>query len=313
MTDIEKLIEELKRKAKKNKIKLEEQTIKTSSKTTNENTQKSISTEATKIKEQAINLKYNSSQSQNIKNSKIRSYQKSNHNFSNQQNSSNINVSNTDTTSFYNINFNSHKYFNNSFLSNKQHKASKGINVVVKSNYSMAGRLRNGKRVSAKAVKSLSTASLDYISNHGSKDLENSEELSSLYDSNGDRLTKEEFKELKKEIYQDSELTAMRRIVISPKEDLSREDMKNLTVEIMRDFEEQTGKNLNYNFAVHTDTEHIHSHVVITGTNRDINFTKEQLQKFREISEEKTLQLTKERTLEVNKNLNLKQTKEVEL
>ncbi len=311
MTELEKFIEELNKKSKRKKIPNEDIEDILKSKTSNSGsvlskanlntvTTSSIKTNNTKSYENFSKKNFDRKSANRLQSFSSKSYLKSN-------------IENTGIKKLYTPSFKSHNSFKNSFLSSKQHKASKGINVVVKSNYAMAGRLKNGKRISTKAVKSLSTASLDYISNHGSRDLENSEELSSLYDNNGERLSKEEFKELKKEIYKDDSLTAMRRIVISPKEDIPREDMKNLTVEIMRDFEEQTGKNLNYHFAVHTDTEHIHSHVVITGTNRDINFTKEQLQVFREISEEKTLQYTKEQTKELEKNLNLKRVQEIEL
>ena len=310
MTELEKFIEELNKKSKRKKINEDNEYILKSKKSnsgsalskTNLNTVTTSSIKADNTKSFA------SSNKKSLTGKTANNLQS----FSSKSSFDNS-IKSADIENLYMPNFKSNNAFKNSFLSNKQHKASKGINVVVKSNYTMAGRLKNGKRISTKAVKSLSNASLDYISNHGNRDIENSEELSSLYDNNGERLSKEKFNELKKEIYKDSEITAMRRIVISPKEELSREDMKNLTVEIMRDFEEQTGKNLNYHFAVHTDTEHIHSHVVITGTNRDINFTKEQLQMFREISEEKTLQYTKEQTKELEKNLNIKRIQEVEL
>ena len=313
MTELEKFIEELNRKSKRKKIPNEDiEHILKSKKSNNSSalSRANLNTVTTSSSKTNNTKSYANFSKKNFDSKSANRLQS----FSNKSSFDNS-IKSANIKNLYTPNIKSHNLFKNSFLSDKQHKAGNGINVVVKSNYAMSGRLKNGKRISKKAVKSLSTASLDYISNHGNKDLENSEELSSLYDSNGERLSKEEFKELKKEIYQDDSLTAMRRIVISPKEDIPREDMKSLTVEIMRDFEEQTGKNLNYHFAVHTDTEHIHSHVVITGTNRDINFTKEQLQKFREISEEKTLQYTKEQTkeLEKNLNLNLKRVQEVEL
>ncbi len=307
MIDLAKTILQLQLKAEYEKREIEAK-LKPKSKTKIKikNNKKFVSTQTKRIKEKAINLKsLNSkdfvvSNKINLKNSAKNKFQTI--------------ANNSISSSVKSVsNLNSPISFPNGFLSNKSSKTANSINVVVKSNYTMAGRLQNGKRVSVKAVKSLSSASLDYISNHGNRDLESNEELTSLYDSDGDRLSKEEFKELKKEIYQDSELTAMRRIVISPKEDLSRENMKDLTLEIIKSFEDQTGKNLNYHFAIHTDTDHIHSHVIITGTNRDINFTKQQLQTFKDIASEKTLEMTKERDIEIEKDLHIKQTREIEL
>ncbi len=308
MSDLAKLILKLQLEAKYQKEEIESK-LKPKSKTKIKNSKKFVSTQIKSIKEKAVNLKninsqkFTGSNKINLKNSAKNKFQT----VSNKTNFSSVGSVSTIS------NFSGSSSFPNGFLSDKKFQPSQSISVVVKSNYTMAGRFQNGRRVSTKAVKSLSTASIDYISNHGNLDLENREELSSLYNSDGERLSKEELKELKKEIYQDKELTAMRRIVISPKEDISREDMKDLTREIMKSFEEQTDKNLNYHFAIHTDTEHIHSHVVITGTNRDINFTKEQLQTFREISQEKTLEITKEKEVELEKDLHLKQTREIEL
>ena len=310
MIDLAKTILQLQLKAEYEKREIEAK-LKPKSKTKIKikNNKKFVSAKTKRIKEKAVNLKSLNSKNFvvsnkiNLKNSaknKFQSISKKT-NFSSVGSVSNISSFSSSYSSL------------NCFLSDKKFQPSQITNVVIKSNYTMAGRLQKGKRVSVKAVKSLSSASLDYISNHGNRDLENNEELSSLYDSDGERLSKEEFKELKKEIYQDNELTAMRRIVISPKEELSREDMKDLTLEIMKSFEDQTGKNFNYHFAIHTDTDHIHSHVVITGTNRDINLTKEQLQTFKDIASEKTLEMTKERDIEIEKDLHIKKDREIEL
>ena len=56
----------------------------------------------------------------------------------------------------------------------------------------------------------------------------------------------------------------------------------------MQDFKEQNGKDFEFKFAIHTDTEQIHAHITAYGSNADINFTKEHLQSFKEIVGEKS-------------------------
>lgn len=78
----------------------------------------------------------------------------------------------------------------------------------------------------------------------------------------------------------------------------------------MQNFEEQTGKNFEFKFAIHTDTAQIHSHIICYGKNSDINFTKEHLQNFKVLVGEKTnkilldKQLEKDRDLTLNKQIN---------
>jgi len=209
------------------------------------------------------------------------------------------------------------KRFNATSTNFKNNSYEQSTKVIVKTNFSMSGRLHKGKRTTKKAVGNHSSSALDYINNHGNRDLEQNTELSNIYNELGDRITKEEFKEIKSYFKNDNEISAMRRIVISPKEALNREDMKSLTIKIMNEFEEKTGKNLDYKFAVHTDTEHIHAHILITGTNHDINFSKEQLSMFKQTAQEitKDLELERERNLEKNISLNksLQKHKEFEL
>jgi len=207
----------------------------------------------------------------------------------------------------------------NSYISqpNQQYinnKTNKNIKVVVKTNYVMAGRLKpNGIRATKSAVGTHSSSVMDYINNHGHRDLEVDTELSNIYNETGERLSKKDFYDLKKSFEKDNEISAMRRIVISPKEDITREQMKELTIKTLQEFQEKTAKNLDFKFAVHTDTEHIHSHILITGSNSDINFTAKQLKIFKESANEiaKDLELKKEITLD--KTLNIKQDREVSL
>lgn len=182
--------------------------------------------------------------------------------------------------------------------------------IIVKTNFEMSGRLnKSGKRPTSKEVGSHASASLSYIDNHGSKDLENIEELSNTYNELGSRITKDELKELQSDLKND--IQSFRRIIIDcGQRDLNRDDLNKLVVETMQNFKELSGKNFEFKFAIHTDTEQIHSHIIAYGRNSDINFTKEHLQNFKVLVGEKTQdilldkQLEKDRDLTLNKQIN---------
>lgn len=179
--------------------------------------------------------------------------------------------------------------------------------VIVKTNFEMAGRLnKSGKRPNSKEVGSHASASLNYIDNHGSKDLENDTSLANTYHENGERMTKEEFKELDKDLKEDTQ--AFRRIIIDTgQKEFNREDLNKLVRESMQDFKEQNGKDFEFKFAIHTDTEQIHAHITAYGSNADINFTKEHLQSFKEIVGEKSEEILLDKQLEQDRELTLNQ------
>jgi uncharacterized protein YktA (UPF0223 family) len=179
--------------------------------------------------------------------------------------------------------------------------------IIVKTNFEMAGRLnKSGKRPTSKEVGTHASASLNYMDNHGSKDLENDSSLSNTYHENGERMTKEEFKELDKNLKEDTQ--AFRRIIIDTgQKEFNREDLNKLVRESMQDFKEQNGKDFEFKFAIHTDTEQIHAHITAYGSNADINFTKEHLQSFKEIVGEKSEEILLDKQLEQDKELTLNQ------
>lgn len=179
--------------------------------------------------------------------------------------------------------------------------------VIVKTNFEMAGRLnKSGKRPTSKEVGTHTSASLNYMDNHGSKDLDNNEELTNTYHENGERMTKEEFKELDKDLKEDTQ--AFRRIIIDTgQKEFNREDLNKLVRESMQDFKEQNGKDFEFKFAIHTDTEQIHAHITAYGSNADINFTKEHLQSFKEIVGEKSEEILLDKQLEQDRELTLNQ------
>lgn len=178
--------------------------------------------------------------------------------------------------------------------------------VVVKSNFEMAGRLnKSGKRPNAKAVGSHASASLNYMNNHGANDLEKNEELSNTFDAEGNRMDKEAFEALKAELNEG--IGAFRRIVIDAGQEFDREEMNRLVNETMQSFQQHSGKQFDYAFAVHNDTDHIHAHVLAYGQSSEINMTKDHLQLFKEIAGEKTNELLVEKELEQERHLSLHQ------
>jgi hypothetical protein len=179
--------------------------------------------------------------------------------------------------------------------------------MLIKTNFEMAGRLKpDGSRPDAKAVGSHARASVEYMDNHGSRDLDNQEELSNTYNENGERMSRDEFNEFKKEL--NSDISAFRRTVIDPgQKEFDRDDMNRLVRESMQELKERSGKDFDFKYAIHTDTQQIHAHVLSYGSNSDINLTKEQLQQFKEIVGEKSHELLQEKELDRDRDLSLKQ------
>jgi hypothetical protein len=179
--------------------------------------------------------------------------------------------------------------------------------VIVKSNFEMAGRLnKSGKRNNAKTLGSHASASLNYMENHGARDLEQNDELSNIYNENGERLSQEEFDELKKELNEG--VGAFRRTVIDVgHNELERDDLNRLVRESLQEFQEHSGKQFNYAYAIHTDTDHIHAHILSYAESHQINMTKEHLQLFKQTVGEKTNELLHEHKLENDRDLSLHQ------
>ena len=185
--------------------------------------------------------------------------------------------------------------------------------IVLKTNFEMAGRMnKKGLRPTSKQIGSHASASLIYMNNHGSKDLEKEVELSNIYDKNGDLIPKEELEQIKKDL--SNGVQAFRRSMIDVgQKDFSRDDLNKLVRESMQELMGKTGKSFEYNFAIHTNTEHIHAHIVSYGKSSDINLTKEQLQIFKEIIGSKTEEILLDMQNELKRDnvLELKNEKEI--
>ena len=186
--------------------------------------------------------------------------------------------------------------------------------IVLKTNFEMAGKMnKKGLRPTSKQIGSHASASLSYMDNHGSKDLEKEVELSNIYDKNGDLISKEELEQIKKDL--NLGVQGFRRTMIDVgQKDFSRDDLNKLVRESMQELMGKTGKSFEYNYAIHTNTDHIHAHIVSYGKNSDINLTKEQLQIFKEIIGSKTNDILLEKELELKRDIDLylKEEKEIE-
>lgn len=186
----------------------------------------------------------------------------------------------------------------------------KGQTIITKSNYEIAGKKnKDGKRNTQKEVGSHAAASLDYMDNHGAKDIENDKDLSNIYDEAGERLTKDELSDLKNTM-KDQGISSMRRtmIDIGQKGDITREEYINLVKDIQNEFMEQTGKNFDYKIAIHTDHVetggNIHAHILSYGNGRDTGMNKDQLKLFKQISRVKTEKLLESKDRSLKKELN---------
>lgn len=243
-------------------------------------------------------------------------------NFTINTNNENINSNLTSTSTSITNSGSSHFSRSNSSKSYSlkndfSHKKGVVVNkqsVVLKTNFEMSGRMnKKGLRPTSKQIGTHTSASLNYMENHGAKDLENSEELSNIYDKEGELILKNELEQIKKDL--NDGVQGFRRSMIDVgQKDFNRDDLNKLVRESMQNLQEQTGKNFEYNYAIHTNTEHIHAHVLSYGKNSDINLTKEQLEMFKQIIGDKTQEILLEKELEIkrDKDLGLEKGKDIE-
>lgn len=202
---------------------------------------------------------------------------------------------------------------------NYQNKSSQSKNgfivnnqtIMIKTNYEMSGKFnKQGIRPTQKQVGSHAAASLDYIDNHGSKDLEEDIELSNTYDKYGDLISKEDFKEIKNDI---KEVDSFRRTIVSlGQNDLDRNDLNKIIRESMQNFKSDTFKDFSYVYSIHTDTDNLHAHVLSYGSKSDINLTKSNLQNLKQEFADKTEEILLEKVIEQKLDKEITHTKDIE-
>ena len=117
---------------------------------------------------------------------------------------------------------------------------------------------------------------------------ERGERMSNTYNSDGELMTQSEFKEYKSELTQ-SNIEGMRRIVISPDPmlNITPQEMSSITRDAMQSWQEYSGKQFDFTYAVHDGQSVIHSHVLMTSENKnDINMASRQLETFKSFIDE---------------------------
>lgn len=174
-----------------------------------------------------------------------------------------------------------------------------GQTVIIKSNFEISGKRRpDGTRPSKKDIGVHASASLNYMNNHGNDDIKDDVHLSNIYDESGERISRDEFNEMRKNL-EENGLQASRRTMISINQDVTREELIQITKESLDTFKDLTDKNFDYKFAIHTDHERPHVHVFMSSDNgRDILINKEQMQLFKEIVADKTETLLQSKELD---------------
>jgi hypothetical protein len=190
---------------------------------------------------------------------------------------------------------------------NKGGKIVNGQTVVVKYEYSIAGRMNKGVRHSATDIGASSGRLLNYMNHHGSEDLEKKDEkeniknLTNIYNEDGSRMTEDEHKKLIKEFNSEKGVKANGAVIIDNGSSMTREEMSRQVRDVMQKFKEETGKDFEYKYAIHTDKieqgGNIHAHILLTSDNgKDVQMTKEQLGKFKDITANSAQEIMNERS-----------------
>ncbi len=173
--------------------------------------------------------------------------------------------------------------------------------VIIKTNYAYAGKQRDGSFKSKKDIAGAVAASQNYTGREAAQDKEQTkdESLSSLYNLNGNRLSKQELADKQQELKENG-ISAMRRGIISPdpKLGLSTEDIKDIAAKTIKEFQYQTGKEFSGTIAVHSDTDTKHAHFSIYGDKKSIKWSKKEHQKLKDIARAKTDEVVKQREAE---------------
>lgn len=174
--------------------------------------------------------------------------------------------------------------------------------IVVKTNYCFSGhsKSRSGKRLSGKEVIAKAQANLNYISRDGAnKDLENGS--SNLYRLDGSLMNTDEYRGYKEEL-KEQELSGFRRIMISVKDEVTRDEMRQIVVGAINEFSRETHKEFDGVFAVHTNTDHTHAHVLMTSESYNaLRWSASDLQLFKEIVHDREQQLVADRILQTDR------------
>ena len=181
-----------------------------------------------------------------------------------------------------------------------------GQTVVIKSNFELSGlRKKDGTQPSKKSIGMHTAKALEYMNNHGNDDIKADSELSNIYNEDGERIGRSEFNQLQTKLENDG-LNSMRRTMISIGHSICREEYVTLIKDSIDTLKDLTDKNFEYKFAIHTDHDLPHAHVIAYSNNgKNILLNKDQIQLLKEIVADKaeTLFVSKELDKSIEKDL----------
>ncbi len=176
------------------------------------------------------------------------------------------------------------KIFSNSSDDFKISQGKNGVKVnnqtvIFKTNFTQTGYNKSSKTVlNSSQVGSKAAANIDYIDRDKANEREENEALSNSY-SMTEKLTKEDLESLKNDIKKGTE--SFRRDVVSLGFDdkLTTKEQLEIIRESYNSFNNDFKKNPeNIIISIHTNTDHKHAHVLVTGKKEDTQLNKQQLQ-----------------------------------
>jgi hypothetical protein len=210
------------------------------------------------------------------------------------QNSSSISISHQQKPS--NINSFTFSHGVNSYLSHSRTSFKNNTSgVIIKTNFK-----QSSQGVGRQAIGKSAVANMKYISREKANEheIDINEELSHLYDKDARKLSTKQEAELISNL-ETKGITSFRRIMISPERDTTAEEMAQITKRTLAEFEEKTGKKYEAVFAIHTNTEHTHAHILITSNKYNyLRLSKQELRLLRQTAVIKTNEIHKERQAE---------------
>lgn len=130
------------------------------------------------------------------------------------------------------------------------------------------------------------TESLELAINKINKKLDNDLEVdkikdidTNIYNKFGEQMNYRDFNKKKKDL-KEKGARGVLSLEVSPAENLSSEELKAVILNSIEKMEQATNKNLDWNFTIHTNTEHTHAHIDVLD-NKALRLSKEQLQAFK--------------------------------
>lgn len=157
--------------------------------------------------------------------------------------------------------------------------------------------------------------SLELAINKINKKLDNNLEVdkikdidTNIYDKFGEQINYRDFNKKKKDL-KEKGARGVLSLEVSPAENLSSEELKAVILNSIEKMEQATNKNLDWNFTIHTNTEHIHAHIDVLD-NKALRFSKEQLQAFKTLITESISEVevySKNQQLQKSQNQTLKE------